>query len=484
MQGAQHYSVCLKEIQAFLDENECVRSWAGKYDPNGTRKYYVHALCRFFKWLRVVKGIEISPKDLLNEQLQLRSRGDIEDRQRHLNMVLEHSRDNPDFKDLGQRRKHHIFIVVKSFYDFHDVPLTTSKGKFGKHKKRKYRPKQMSLAAAKKVLGVMNQRDRAILLCMLQSGMSIGDVINKFGQMLEYVRSNLDAERIKISFDERKGNAFPYFTFISRDAIHELRKWFAIRDRLVRRHGDCPAIFLAKNGEPLSLNSFEGSYLYHIRRAKLKDGPFSVTSHMFRKLFKTESRAPERGIDQDIVEFMMGHASGIEAVGGPYDKTTELYEGVIEREYAKLEPYLNIYTEPPYGGSDFAMNKKAEDTETLREEMKQLKAQVTELQRTLVKRSYQPLPQSLVGRVSPMTDEEADEIIATEEEMAEKLRKHGLYTEAPEKWSRTNHKVFTRISGVHPIRVPCIWDSEHKTSLESLLHLMHALYDQEHPVDF
>jgi len=78
----------------------------------------------------------------------------------------------------------------------------------------------------------------------------------------------------------------------------------------------------------------------------LKQLPYAKVSHMFRKLFKTEASIPERAIDRDIVEFWMGHTYGIERVGGEYDRTPELYESIIEREYAKLEPFINIYSSP------------------------------------------------------------------------------------------------------------------------------------------
>ena len=71
-----------------------------------------------------------------------------------------------------------------------------------------------------------------------------------------------------------------------------------------------------------------------------------VTTHMFRKLFKTEASVPDRAIDHEIVEFWMGHIKGIDAVGGPYDRNPEIHEEIFEKEYAKLEPYINIYSNP------------------------------------------------------------------------------------------------------------------------------------------
>jgi len=65
---------------------------------------------------------------------------------------------------------------------------------------------------------------------------------------------------------------------------------------------------------------------------------------MFRKLFKSEASIPDRGIDRNITEFWMGHTEGVEKVGAEYDRTPEIYEKVMEKEYVKLEPYINIYS--------------------------------------------------------------------------------------------------------------------------------------------
>ena len=40
----------------------------------------------------------------------------------------------------------------------------------------------------------------------------------------------------------------------------------------------------------------------------------------------------------------MGHAEDIKGKGGIYDRSPELYADMIEKEYAKLEPYINIYS--------------------------------------------------------------------------------------------------------------------------------------------
>jgi hypothetical protein len=47
---------------------------------------------------------------------------------------------------------------------------------------------------------------------------------------------------------------------------------------------------------------------------------------------------------------MMGHSGGsgedhkLDVVGGVYDACPRVYPDVVEREYAKLEPFINIYS--------------------------------------------------------------------------------------------------------------------------------------------
>jgi len=241
-------------------------------------------------------------------------------------------------------------------FEWHNISAR-AKGVFGKRNSRKRR-KQITLADVKQTLGTLQQRERTILLIMLQAGMEIGAVLNKFNWMWPQIKLQLylGAERVKVEFDERKGNSFPYFTYFSKDAIQELRKWLIQRRRIInslQEQGksipksvqEGQPIFITNFGTPYTPNNFY-SIIYYYRtrcRGRIK----SFVSHQFRKLFKTEASLPERGIDRDVVEFMMGHANSIGSVGGTYDKTPEIHEEVIENEYRKLEKYLNIYSMPP-----------------------------------------------------------------------------------------------------------------------------------------
>jgi len=393
------YGVSDSEVSRFVEDNEAVDEWLGKYRGR-TIHENSYKLCRFFKWLRIIKDQNFSPKDLLNDQIQLRRSDDIEDRRRHLRWALEHTRDNPDFQDLSDNWKYSLFLVIKSFYDYHEVPLTAAKNVFGKRRKRKNNRKQITLAQAKKIISLVNQRERAILLIILQSGMEIGAVLNKMNFMWDQIIPQIEAgrPRVKVEFAERKGNNYSYFTYFSDDAVQELKKWLLIRQRIVNKKGEPSShpIFITREATPYLENNYYQTIDYHRAKKKL---PNFVT-HQFRKLFKTEASLPERGIDRNVIEFFMGHVNELASMGGTYDKTPEIHEDVIEKEYAKLEPYLNIYS-----GAVIAQQERDIEIE-------KLKTKVNELM------EYRELEDQILGRV------ESQMLIAGGREFYDKITKN------------------------------------------------------------
>ena len=344
------------EVADFVKENGCVASWLRKYacgpdgGLSGSRLSRARVLCRFFKWLRLEEEIFLSPSELLKVQAKKRKSDDPVERQWLLNLVLAHSRDNPQFADYSDMRRVDIFQMVKSFFDRYEVPLTIAKNVYGRRRKKKNHRKQIMLGEAKKVLGFLSQRDRTVLFIQLQSGMGLGEVLNKFNYMWHsQVKPQLDAgyQRLKIEFDERKGNGTWYFTYISRDAIHELRKWLRERERIVQS--------LVAEGKEVSKDVVEGEPIFitsrgnkiwqqsFCRQLKEKSGG-RVTSHMFRKLFESEAKVPDRGIGLEYVKFFMGHVPQMDEAGGIYDRNVEIREEIFEKEYAKIERFINIYS--------------------------------------------------------------------------------------------------------------------------------------------
>jgi integrase len=355
------YSVSRVEVDDFIKSNACVRDFLNRYEGNGV-SYGEKAvgLARFFRWLKVVKGLQLSPSQFLDTHLAKRGIRRVEDRRWALRLALEYSRDNPDLKGKATNYVYAAFFLpVKLFCDYHEAPLTTVKGFFPKRGRRKYADRPFTVKFLKQALALLSQRDRAVCMVQLQSGQAIKQVLVDVNKQCRYIFREIDAgkHRIRLDFSERKGNGFAYFTFISTDAIQEIQKWRPIRAQILRELGvDSELLFITDTGKPLSCKQFHNDLRLMFKRHKLYTGPLSMRSHGFRKFFEQESSPPERGISRSYVSFMMGHSSGkdsngnrvdhpLDIVGGVYDSGPRVYPTAVEKEYMKLEPYLNIYSQ-------------------------------------------------------------------------------------------------------------------------------------------
>ncbi|MCJ7768554.1 hypothetical protein MUP79_09210 [Candidatus Bathyarchaeota archaeon] len=377
------YTVSGVEVKQFIVD-PVVKEFLNRYEAGGvTYGEKAVGLARFFCWLKVVKGVDLSPNRFLNAHLKKRAASSVEDRRWALSLALEFSRDNPDLKGCATQYKYSsFFLPIKLFCDVNEAPLTTTDGFFPKRNRRKYQEKGFTVDFVKKVLGLLNQRDRAVCLTQLQSGQGIEQVLVNVNGMCRYVFREIDAgkKRIRLDFPEgRKGNGFKYFTFISGDAIQEIQKWRPVRDRWLRELGlKSDYMFITNRGKPLACKVFHNNFRLIMMRHGLYKTPYSVRRHGFRKFFEQEASPPDRGISKSYVSFMMGHSRGtgedhkLDVVGGVYDGAPSVYPNVVEKEYAKMEPYLNIYSQRHVGADDvevegFSEEESKELLEMLRE---------------------------------------------------------------------------------------------------------------------
>jgi hypothetical protein len=345
------YGVSRAEVGAFVSGNRCVQQFLGKYSE-ATRYNFSRYLCMFFKWLRTRKDLELSPDGFLQTLCEKRESRLVEERCWGRNLVLEFTRDNPDFKGRSHSLLYGaMYKSVNLFCKAHEVELTSARGVYGQKIRRKYRPAPYTVALAKKVLSVLNQRDRAICMLGLQAGQSITQVLENINGQYDYVVRMIrqGRQRIRFDFPERKGNNFPYYTFCSVDAITELQKWLPIRQKWLGARKS-PYLFIKRNGEKLTAGAWKSPFRERLQRHGVYTGPYTAVFHMFRKIFESEASPPDRGISKEYVRFMMGHAvdvvngDSLDVPGGVYDQAPFTHPDTVEREYSKLEPYLNIYS--------------------------------------------------------------------------------------------------------------------------------------------
>lgn len=349
------YSVSEADVRGFVEGDPVVREFLNRYVEGGvTYGEKAVGLARFFRWLHVVKGLDLSPSEFLDRHLQARNARSVAERRWALSLALEFSRDNPDLAGKAMQYKYSAFFLpLKIFCDSNEAPLTTTNGLFPKRGRRKYEDKGFTAEFVKRILSLLNERDRAVCMVQLQAGQSIKQVLVDINVQGERVLREIEEgkQRIRFEFKERKGNGFRYCSFISVDAIHEIQKWLPIRKRWLGALGvSSPYLFVTKDGRPLACKGFHNNFRMIMRRHGLYKLPYSVRRHGFRKFFEQEASPPDRGVSRSYVSYMMGHSRGsgadhqLDVVGGVYDKCPELRPEVVEREYAKLEPYLNVFS--------------------------------------------------------------------------------------------------------------------------------------------
>jgi integrase len=322
----------------------------------------------------------------------MRSATDIEERRWALKLALDFSRDNKDLKNRCKNYKYTAFFLpIKGFCDYHEAPLTASTGFFPKRNRRKYPDTPFTADFIRKVLAVLNERDRAICLCELQAGQAIKQILVDLNKQARYIFQQIDAgaQRIRLDFDERKGNGFPYFTYISADAIQAIQKWRPIRQQILNELGNkSNYLFITKDGAPVKCKAFHTQLRTKLINHGLYGGPLSCRSHGFRKFFEQEASPPERGISMGYITFMMGHSAPppqdathrLDIVGGTYDNAPRVYANVVEKEYIKLEPYLNIYTGLAAKGADLILTPEDEkDLKDIKDIMKAIREHRLEL---------------------------------------------------------------------------------------------------------
>jgi site-specific recombinase XerD len=126
-------------------------------------------------------------------------------------------------------------------------------------------------------------------MIQLQSGQGIKQVLEDINRQAKYVFREIDLgkKRIRLDFSERKGNGFRYFSFISEDAIQEIRKWRVIRQQWLHELGkDSEYLLISNRGEPLTCKVFHNNDRSIDRLQKLNHSLFTLT--FLSPLFKND----------------------------------------------------------------------------------------------------------------------------------------------------------------------------------------------------
>ncbi len=180
-----------------------------------------------------------------------------------------------------------------------------------------------------------NYRDKAIIMCLFQSGLGVNELCSlNYGDIKEEYEAGVLPLCVNIT---RKKSGVQHYTFFGRDAVFYLRRYLETRGKI---EYDEP-LFLAKKNERITPASVEMMFKRLAKRCdfipkeQLEDGYNPARPHSLRTAFRTI--LSDAGLNENYIEFFMGHAI-------PEQKKAYLNKSIDSwREtYQKFEEYLSI----------------------------------------------------------------------------------------------------------------------------------------------
>ena len=274
---------------------------------------------------------------------------------------------------------------VKSFLKYNRIQIgyiPTAKGT------TEYHNRDIKREEIATILNVSIPRDRAFYAVMTQSGLRPVTICRLQIKHIEYDRLLRGECPVKIDVPCKiaKGKYHSYFTFISEEAIHNLKSYLKTRNVTKDSY-----LFIKTGSQntPMKPSAFSAQFNKTIRKLReknvldfeLRDNkPSELRLYNLRKFF--EKFAHKAG--EEFSEFWMGHKIGVQ---DHYRSTDPEHH---RRQYAeKAAPDLRIQTTTP-GATEKLLNdmnelknvleKKDQEIQQLRKEMGELKENTAALQ--------------------------------------------------------------------------------------------------------
>lgn len=335
----------VERLLAPYKSSKAVNRFISGYSSPKTKRYYLRCLIQYLKYVREVKGLNLSPDELLldNRRCIFESPAvDTETKRKHTDAVLDFLEQLRHNGLAGTSREVYA-AVVKSFYAKNDSAL------WGNFAVARDAPKEPIPALRSEdirlVMRSLPVQIRTPLLITWQSSVEIDRVLGLRWQDVSGIERGENP--LRLQFFGRKRHRRPYSTFIGTDGINHLRIWREEWKSLNSRDPHLQdLVFLGKAGRPVDFSwlneRMRRMALRLSAQGLIKNGnPRSWHSHSLRHNFRSE--AAHAGIKSEIAEFLMGHIGGIVYV---YNHRDELHPDDLVKEYLKVEPFVSLdYTE-------------------------------------------------------------------------------------------------------------------------------------------
>lgn len=298
-----------------IGPSRAVERFLSGYGNVRTKANYAGQLSLYFRWLKA-EGVGASPDELVQDNLVCVFKSDpldITKKRKHTDLLAKYANDYLIAQDFSESKRNVAITAIRGFYRANDSELV---GHFKIANQGPEQPaKPLYAEDIRKVLLAMDPRLRAPLVISWQSGIEINRVL-----AMDFPRDQ--APPVRIELYGRKGHKKTYSTFMGRDSVEHLRMlgpkgfpeygvvWLGLKTaaRKLGRSG------LLKNP---NLRSWRPHYLRHS--------------------FETE--ASHAGVKAEIRDFFLGHVGGVQWV---YNHRDEIHPEDLEKEYAKIEPFVSL----------------------------------------------------------------------------------------------------------------------------------------------
>ncbi|KXB05584.1 hypothetical protein AKJ49_00510 [candidate division MSBL1 archaeon SCGC-AAA382A03] len=301
-----------------------------------TKQSYQRAFDLFYEYTEKEIGEKITGEKLVKKVAEDR-RKNIEDRERpEVNLL------KGFFKWLGEKAPkkrgkgkgyssktcHAYLSGITEFLNHNDLPIDKKKLSLPKATRKKNNRKVNIRRdqVRKMVKHAKTNRDKAVILCLWQSGMSISDLLNLdiSDVMLEDpIRGSLDDPPLLIKLNRQKSGV-DYRTFFGQDACRSLKTYLDERERTIGPYERSDPLFLQqrkKNGtnyKRFTIEAAEMMFRRIVKRSgivsedKMKEADFNpARPHALRSGFSSVLK--EEGVNQSIIDGLTGHSVGYDS---------------------------------------------------------------------------------------------------------------------------------------------------------------------------
>ncbi|MFH1328317.1 MAG: hypothetical protein ABIH76_05695 [Candidatus Bathyarchaeota archaeon] len=361
-------------IDSWLVQHPTIEKWINEQTSKSTRNLYSISAYNYFLFLKK-KRIFNSLETMLEDFEHLRGK----ELYRHIDIAKEFIISI----DAGVSTKRNAWTAIRNLYNFNRTPLPqilhseTSK-LFAPAEQEKiiyltqvHTQTPMTREDFASVLASCNDMYRGAFMFMFQAALGIAEFewVNKYawnqikGQLTKSDPIRIDLFRQKTS----NGKLRKYYTFLGRDAIQTLKTWLKVREIHYQPMDERQPIFVCyarqfRKWTPLNKHNLENTMSCVAKKLKLIPAVqatcatrYKIHPHEMRDLFK--SLCTISGVSKVAAEFFMGH--DIDKLG--YDKSPEMPEGAkfFMDEYRKVEPLLNVISNPQADRYDAKVEEQA-----------------------------------------------------------------------------------------------------------------------------